>query len=157
MDTLNRELCSPSELLIRRKDVVQRYFKKKADEEEYYTLYQPSEIFQDPNSSSDEEPDCDLTDLLRHPDERWDDYNVLGKESFDFRVTRRKIKLCSISGQVVAVLREENSKDSSANEMLTQYVKIPAAYRSGITLCMLEENRNLAVLMDAKELPLKEP
>ena len=100
------QLSSDSVLLVRRSDVVFRF---------------------DPDN-------CDLSALSRHPDERWDWFNVLG--------------------QVVNVLREERSKGGGQRSARTEHVRIPAAYKSGVTLFMPASNANSKELLECPELPL---
>jgi hypothetical protein len=113
-DVLRPQLDSPSELLIRREDVIGRFSKS-----------------------------TDLTQLLRPagtscrvPARRWHDYNVLG--------------------QVGNVLREERSRNLSEceNVCLTAYVRIPASYRSGITLfCEAADTELVSLLNAAPDFP----
>ncbi len=107
-DVLRPQLDSPSELLIRREDIIARFSKS-----------------------------TDLTQLVRptvprwRSDRRWHDYNVMG--------------------QVANVLREERSKNLSEceNVCLTPFVKIPASYRSGITLFCDAMDAELVCLLHA--------
>jgi len=113
-DVLWPQLDSPSELLIRREDVIARFSKS-----------------------------TDLTQLVRSGrglvDQRWRDYNVLG--------------------QVANVLREERSRNLSEceNVCLTPYVRIPASYRSGITLfCDARDAELVSLLTTAPEFPFQD-
>ena len=114
-DVLRPQLDSPSDLLIRREDVIARFSKS-----------------------------TDLTQLVRPASgtmdrRRWHDYNVLG--------------------QVANVLREERSRNLSEceNVCLTPYVRIPASYRSGITLfCEAADSELVALLHAAPDFPLQE-
>lgn len=120
---LSKQLCSESELLIRRSDVISKW-----------TL------------------SCDLETLIEvEDDERWEQYNVIG--------------------QVINVLREEHhqpkplsSPNSSPQGSTSQYVnpvqrthvKIPASYRSGVTLFVNKSNEECYNdLFACRDLPLK--
>ena len=59
VETLSDQLCSESELLIRRGDVIARASSQA--------------------TSNFDVVDCDLELLTRHADERWDQFNVLGQ------------------------------------------------------------------------------
>ena len=81
----------------------------------------------------------DLSELTRKKDERWDHYNVLG--------------------QVVNMLRQEKtgghrSSSSSRAGGGPDHVKIPAAYESGVTLCIPRSSPYFQELRDCPELPL---
>ena len=79
--------------------------------------------------------DCDLAPLTAHANPAWDWLNVLG--------------------QVVNVLREHGSfAQANCQRELTQHVKIPASYKSGVTLCMLASNPAAEELMACPELPV---
>lgn len=73
----------------------------------------------------------DLSELMNMKDERWDSYNVMG--------------------QVVNILRQEESGGQFTGP---DHVKIPAAYRSGVTLCLPRSSPHFEELRDCSELPL---
>lgn len=81
----------------------------------------------------------DLTPLMRVPgDVRWESMNVLG--------------------QVVNVIREvQSSAPEGAMAMRTQHVRIPAAYRTGITIAALTGSEAHKRLTRACQLPLYKP
>jgi len=103
--SLTEQISSPSELLIRRVDIVSRF-----------------------HSS------LDLSEINRLG-QRWQDMNVLG--------------------QVVNVIREENSAMKEENTSLTSHVKIPASYISGVTIfCHIENDEGCRLLMESPDLPI---
>lgn len=86
------------------------------------------------------DPECDLSLLSQNSDERWDHFNVLG--------------------QVVNVLREEQALRRgspgpiSGKATQTSHIKIPAAYKSGITLFVPTSNEPCYIkLRSDPELP----
>ena len=82
--------------------------------------------------------DNDLYLFQEHEDERWDHYNVLG--------------------QVVGVIREESWRrpnQAGSTRQMKQYVKIPARYKSGITLFVPTSNEKAyQELKSCEELPI---
>lgn len=107
-EVLMAQLSSPSTLLVRKSDVIWHY---------------------DVN-------DCDLSELTRKEDERWDHYNVLG--------------------QVVNILRQEFSRHPGlvGGPPGPDHIKIPASYRSGITLTINRSSPHFQELRDCPDLPL---
>lgn len=80
---------------------------------------------------------CNLHLLSQQVDRRWKDLNVLG--------------------QVVNVLRESFAPQiPGCKHVCTQHVRIPASYRSGITLFVRRDSRAFQELISAPELPLAE-
>ena len=61
--------------------------------------------------------------------------------------------------QVINVLREANAgKNShSSNRVKTEHVLIPADYKSGVTLVMLDSNENVSEMLESPELRLDAP
>ncbi|XP_030014630.1 uncharacterized protein LOC115436056 [Sphaeramia orbicularis] len=74
-------------------------------------------------------PDCCLSDLMDHCDPRWRDLDV--------------------QGQVKQMAEEEEEEEDNLT-----HIKIPAAYRSGITLFALRHSHLGQELLDSPELPL---
>lgn len=67
-----------------------------------------------------------------------------------------KWRTMNVLGQVVNVLREASMpRFSGYRPQLTQHIRIPAAYRSGITLFIRQEAAAFHELMNAPDLPLK--
>lgn len=100
------QLCSESELLVRRSDVASRWH-----------------------------PTCDLQSLANfEADERWDHYNVLGQVVDLLREDHQRPILAS----PVAATPAESGSGSQTSPVTTNvqraHVRIPAVYRSGITL-----------------------
>ncbi|TRY71936.1 hypothetical protein TCAL_11488 [Tigriopus californicus] len=79
---------------------------------------------------------CDLAEFTTHDDDMWDNFNVLG--------------------QVVNVLREHQTfvSDPQSQLELTQHIKIPAAYKSGVTLFMKRANEHVQELLTCPDLEL---
>lgn len=82
---------------------------------------------------------CDLAEFTTHNDDIWDNFNVLG--------------------QVVNVLREHQNflGDPQSQLELTQHIKIPAAYKSGVTLFMKTTNEHVQELLSCPDLDLLQP
>ena len=100
--TFCEQLCSPSELLIRRTDVLQRW--KMSNEEASSVL-----------------PKQNLQILCEQPDERWDHYNVLGQV---VNVIREE--------QFIKRALQQQSTNGGTHQSQTQFkqhVKIPADYK----------------------------
>lgn len=67
-----------------------------------------------------------------------------------------KWRTMNVLGQVVNVLREANMpRPPGYQPQLTQHIRIPAAYRAGITLFIRSEAEAFHELMNAADLPLK--
>lgn len=122
------QLCSKSEILIRRSDVVSRWH-----------------------------PTCDLQMLAETDDESWDNYNVLGQVVDVLREEhQRPVQLASPMGQSSGSNGPSNSGAAACqNPVQRTHVKIPAAYKSGITLFVNTNMECYAELMSCPELPLK--
>ena len=58
--------------------------------------------------------------------------------------------------QVINVLREANAgkNSQSSNRVKTEHVLIPADYKSGVTLVMLDSNENVREMLESPELQL---
>ena len=100
--TFCEQLCSPSELLIRRSDVLQRW--KMSNEEASSVL-----------------PKQNLQMLCEQPDERWDHYNVLGQVVNVIReeqFIKRALQQQSTNGGVGGTHQSQTQ--------FKQHVKIPA-------------------------------
>ena len=56
--------------------------------------------------------------------------------------------------QVINVLREANAgkNSQSSNRVKTEHVLIPADYKSGVTLVMLDSNENVREMLESPEL-----
>ena len=107
-DSFRDQLCSPSELLIRRNDVLQRWKVPKEDG----TLTSPN---------------SDLQILCEQSDERWDHYNVLGQVVNIIREEQFQKR----SLQQQQQLQQQHSNNGGGNQSNTQYkqhIKIPADY-----------------------------
>ena len=103
--TFSEQLCSPSELLIRRTDVLQRW-----------------KLSNDESNSLPAKNDLHL--LSEQPDERWDHYNVLGQvvnvireEHFLKRTLRQQSANVGIGGIF------------QSQTQFKQHVRIPADYK----------------------------
>ena len=106
-ESLRDQLCSPSELLIRRNDVLQRW---KVPNEE----------------GSHISPVSDLQNLCDQPDERWDHYNVLGQVVNIIREEQFQKRSLQQNQQ------QQHPNSGSGNQSNMQYkqhIKIPADYK----------------------------
>ena len=142
--TISQQLCSNSELLVRRSDIVSRWH-----------------------------PTCDLQILAEiETDERWDQLNVLGQVISVLR--EEHLRPASIgagsaaaasspvgSGQPTAAVSPSTGPGgtASSNPVQRTHVRIPAMYESGITLFVDASISETSAdeLMSAPELPLKNP
>ena len=108
---LREQLCSPSELLVRRSDVLQRWkLSSGVDDKEFYCSNWP------------QANDLDL--LAEQADERWDHYNVLGQV---VNIIREEQSLKKTVQQ-----QSQAGGQAGTNQMQTQlkqHVKIPADYK----------------------------
>ena len=103
--TLNEQLCSPSELLIRRNDIIQRW-KISAESGTSNILNQ------------------DLRQLYEQPDERWDHYNVLGQVINVIREEeslKKALQQQSSNAGLTGIVQSQTP--------YKQHVKIPADYK----------------------------
>ena len=103
--TLNEQLCSPSELLIRRNDIIQRW-KISAESGTSNILNQ------------------DLRQLYEQPDERWDHYNVLGQVINVIREEESLKKALQQQSSNAGLMGTVQSQTP-----YKQHVKIPADYK----------------------------
>ena len=108
--SLREQLCSPSELLVGRNDVLQRWMMGTGnnDSEEACSL----------------SPKSDLYRLCEQEDERWDHYNVLGQVVNIIReeqFLRRSLQQQSQNGGGGGNLQSQTQ--------FRQHVKIPADYK----------------------------
>lgn len=103
LSQIQKQLCSPSVLLVRRNDILNRWGE-----------------------------DCDLGPLMTHEDERWRSMNVVG--------------------QVINILRESTAPwIPGYRRHLTSHVKIPAAYKSGISIFVHKGSDVYKELIKSKE------
>jgi len=104
------QLSSPSQLLVRRSDIVSRWY-----------------------------PTCDLQILAENPDERWDNFNVLGQVLHILREERQRPsvvhqQMAEVPSPSEGQIPSTPKQDSNHSPGQRTHVKIPAVYRSGITL-----------------------
>ena len=97
---LLEQLCSDSELLIRRSDIISRWH-----------------------------PSCDLR-ILNDFDEKWDNLNVLGQV---VEVLRQE-PLAAANQSSPASSNSASASQHQQNPVQRTHVRIPAMYKSGITL-----------------------
>ena len=65
---------------------------------------------------------------------------------------------CVVAGQVVNVMRESQAhRVAGYRPTVTSHIKIPAAYKGGISLFVRKDSDVYKELIEAPELPLKEP
>ena len=105
-ESLRDQLCSPSELLIRRNDVLQRW---KVPNEEGSLI----------------SPVSDLKNLCNQPDERWDHYNVLGQVVNIIREEQSQKRSLQQNQQQQ---HSNNGGGNQSNMQYKQHIKIPADY-----------------------------
>lgn len=127
---LNEQLCSNSELLVRRSDIVSRWH-----------------------------PTCDLSILAEvEHDERWDSFNVLGQVVDLLREEHQRPPPTSSQQQQSPSSQNPATASSSTSQNVQKsHVRIPAIYQSGITL-FVNKSANVEchhALMSSAELPLK--
>ena len=106
-ESLRDQLCSPSELLIRRNDVLQRW---KVPNEEGSLI----------------SPVSDLQNLCDQPDERWDHYNVLGQVVNIIREEQSQKRSLQQNQQQQ---HPNNGSGALSNMQYKQHIKIPADYK----------------------------
>ena len=103
--SFREQLCSPSELLIRRNDVLQRWKMSNEEAASFSTKH-------------------DLQMLCEQPDERWDHLNVLGQVVNVIReeqFLKRALQQQSTNGSVGGIHQSQTQ--------FKQHVKIPADYK----------------------------
>ena len=108
---LREQLCSPSELLVRRSDVLQRWkLSSGVDDKEFYCSNWP------------QANDLDL--LAEQTDERWDHYNVLGQVVNIIREEQSLKKTVQQQSQAGG-----QAGTNQTQKQLKQHVNIPADYK----------------------------
>ena len=120
------QLDSPSELLVRRSDVVSRCG-----------------------------PETDLLEL-RDFGEQWRSLNVLGQVINCHRILETEFLMLCVCKVVNVLREEKREAREEGGRTLTSHVKIPADYTAGALLCCLEENTEaVRLLKEAPDLQLR--
>ena len=113
VSSLAEQLSSPSELLVRRGDILMRW--------------------------RDDENDLDQFDVQ---DQRWEDYNVIGQVANVIREEYFSSKRSASSSQQQQQPPQQQATVSSSKRPIKHHVQIPAAYKSGISLFVLKSNQS---------------
>merc|ERR1719376_1306279 len=131
-EALKDQLCSPSELLVRRNDVIMRWQLS----ESATVTSSKSTLESGVTSLECSESNNDLHLIHEHEDERWETFNVLGqvvnviREESCRKPTAAVAAAAAAGGDQQQLSQQQQQSSSSSKRQLKQHIRIPAAYKS---------------------------